>query len=135
MYDNDSELYNEYLDIYFNQHMAMSDAQKKLGNKCDSEKLFLQRFDYSVWFENEESTVKEKLANKEESTDKKELVDLSDVLPVEGDEEVKVGKGLKVSTPNKLLTKLSILLAQIKVGNNLKIKKSNQTNNASFLSV
>ena len=94
--------------------------KKKLGNKCDSEKLFLQRFDYSVWFENEESTVKEKLANKEESTDKKELVDLSDVLPVEGDEEVKVGKGLKVSTPNKLLTKLPILLAQIKAGNNLK---------------
>ena len=51
---------------------------------------------------------------------KKEFVDLSDVLPVEGDEEVKVGKGLKVSTPNKLLTKLPILLAQIKAGNNLK---------------
>ena len=95
--------------------------KKKLGNKSDSEKLFLERFDYSVWFENKEPTVKEKLANKEESTDKKEFVDLSNVLPVEGDEEVKVGKGLKVSTPNKLLTKLPILLAQIKAGNNLKI--------------
>ena len=34
--------------------------------------------------------------------------------PLEGDEEVKEGKGLKIWTPNKLLTRLSILLAQIK---------------------
>ena len=39
--------------------------------------------------------------------------------PSEGDEEkVKEGKGLKILTPNKLLTKLPILLAQIKAGNN-----------------
>ena len=38
--------------------------------------------------------------------------------PLEGDEEVKEGKGLKFLTPNKLLTRLPILLAQIKVGNN-----------------
>ena len=39
--------------------------------------------------------------------------------PLEGDEEkVKEGKGLKILTPNKLLTKLPILLAQIKAGNN-----------------
>ena len=39
--------------------------------------------------------------------------------PPEGDEEeVKEGKGLKLLTPNKLLTRLPILLAQIKVGNN-----------------
>ena len=38
--------------------------------------------------------------------------------PLEGDKEkVKEGKGLKVLAPNKLLTKLSILLAQIKAGN------------------
>ena len=30
----------------------------------------------------------------------------------------KAGKGLKVSTPNKLLTRLTILLPQIKAGNN-----------------
>ena len=40
--------------------------------------------------------------------------------PLQGDEEkVKEGKGLKVLTPNKILTRLSILLAQIKAGNNL----------------
>ena len=40
--------------------------------------------------------------------------------PLEGDEdEVKEGKGLKSLTPNKLITRLEILLAQIKAGNNL----------------
>ena len=39
--------------------------------------------------------------------------------PVEGDEEdVTEGKGLKILTPNKLLTRLPILLAQIKARNN-----------------
>ena len=32
----------------------------------------------------------------------------------EGDEEVKEEKGLEILTPNKLLTRLPILLAQIK---------------------
>ena len=37
---------------------------------------------------------------------------------LESDEEVKEGKGLKILTPNKLLTRLPILLAQRKAGNN-----------------
>ena len=53
-----------------------------------------------------------------ESTDEEESVYLSDMPPLEGDEEVKEGKGLKMLTPNKLLTRLPILLAQIKAGNN-----------------
>ena len=41
------------------------------------------------------------------------------MLPLEGNEEkVKEGKGLEILTLNKLLTRLSILLAQIKTGNN-----------------
>ena len=40
-------------------------------------------------------------------------VDLSDIPPLNGDEEVREIKGLKILTPNKLLTKLPILLAQI----------------------
>ena len=51
-------------------------------------------------------------------TDKKESVDLSDMPPLEGDEKLKEGKGLKNLTPNKLLTRLPILLAQIKTRNN-----------------
>ena len=39
--------------------------------------------------------------------------------PLEGDEEeVKEGKRLKILTPDKLLTRLPILLAQIKAENN-----------------
>ena len=34
--------------------------------------------------------------------------------PVEGDEKVKEGKGLKILTPNKVLIRLPVLLAQIK---------------------
>ena len=49
----------------------------------------------------------------------KNSVDLSDMPPLEDDEEeVKEGIGLKISTPNKLLNRLPILLAQIKAGNN-----------------
>ena len=53
-----------------------------------------------------------------DSTDEEESVYLSDMPSLEGDEEVKEGKGLKILTPNKLLTRLPILLAQIKAGNN-----------------
>ena len=58
--------------------------------------------------------------------------ELDDLPPLEGDEEkyyripsmpfskvVKEGKGLKILAPNKLLTRLPLLLAQIKAGNNL----------------
>ena len=39
--------------------------------------------------------------------------------PLEGDEEeVREGKRIKILTPNKLLTRLPILLAQIKAENN-----------------
>ena len=45
------------------------------------------------------------------------------MLPLEGDqEEVKEGKELKILAPNKLLSRLPILLAQIKAGNSYKLK-------------
>ena len=41
------------------------------------------------------------------------------MVPLEGDEEeLKEGKGLKILTPNKLLTRLLMLLTQIKAGSN-----------------
>ena len=43
---------------------------------------------------------------------------MSDKPLLEGDEEVKGGKGLEILVPNKLLTMLPILLAQTKAGNN-----------------
>ena len=57
--------------------------------------------------------------NEEESTNKEESEDLPLMPPLESDkEEVKEGKGLKILTPNKLLFRLPIFLAQIKAGNN-----------------
>ena len=43
MYNNASELYNEYLGIYYDQYMALPDTEKrKLGKKYHSKKLFLE---------------------------------------------------------------------------------------------
>ena len=50
-----------------------------------------------------------------EKSDNKEPVDLSDLPPLECDDEVKEGKGLTILTP---IPRLPILLAQIKAGNN-----------------
>ena len=53
-----------------------------------------------------------------EGDDSDEFINIPDITPLEGDEEeAKEGKGLKIFTSNKLLTRLPILLAQIKVGN------------------
>ena len=43
---------------------------------------------------------------------------------LEGDEEVIERAGLKILTPNKLLTKRPILLAQMKAGNNSNVLKT-----------
>ena len=62
MYDNTSELYNEYLSIYFDQCTALSNATKgKLGNNYDPDNLFLETYNYDAWFENEESIDTKKL--------------------------------------------------------------------------
>ena len=53
--------------------------------------------------------------------------------PLEGDEEEgKEGKVLKILTPNKVLTRLPILLAQIKSGNN-SYKLKNEIRNILYL--
>ena len=74
--------------------------------------MFLETYNYEDWYKNKKSV------NTRRKNDKEEPVDLSDIPPLEGDEEVKEGKGLKNLTPNKLLTRLPILLAQIKAGKN-----------------
>ena len=50
-------------------------------------------------------------------SDKEESVDLSDIPPLEDDHKIKEGKGLNSLIPNKLLTRLPILLAHIEAGN------------------
>ena len=81
-----------------------------MGNKYDPINLFLvDTYNHDDCFKNEKSTDTTRNSDKAES----------DMPPLEGDkEEVKEGKGLKILTPNKLLTRLAILLAQIKAENN-----------------
>ena len=52
VYDNASELYTAYLKVYFYKYKALSDAQKKLGDKYNPINLFIQIYNYDVWFEN-----------------------------------------------------------------------------------
>ena len=112
MYDTASELYNDLLEVYFHKYKALSDVKKrKLGNKYDRINLFLEGYNYDVWLETEQSSDKTK-------TDEKST-GLSSMSPLPGDEEdVREGKVLKILTPNKLLNRLSVLLALIKAGNN-----------------
>ena len=86
VYDSNSELYNEYLEIYYDQYVGISDVKKrKFGHKYDPKELFLDEYDYSV--RTEKSSDEEESTDKKESTDKEEYVDLSDMPPLEVDEE------------------------------------------------
>ena len=61
--------------------------------------------------------IKEKLTDKtsKESIDEENLIYVVSMLPLDGNkEEVKEGKRNKILTPNKLLARISILLAEIK---------------------
>ena len=111
MYDTASKLYNDFLGIYFDEYSELPDAKRnEMESKYDLNNLFPERYNYHDCFENEEWTDTKRESHKEES----------DMQPLEaGEEQVKEGKGLKPLTPNKFLTRLPILLAQIKAGNKL----------------
>ena len=114
MHDTALELYNELLETYFDEYYYLSHGKrKKMDPKYKPKKLFAKGYDYREWSKNEGET-----ADNEESTNKKELIDLCNMPPLEGDEKVKIRTRLKNFTPNKSLTRLPILLAEIKAGNN-----------------
>ena len=116
-HDTASLLYNELLEIYYDEYYYLSHTKrKKMNRKYKPKKLFIKGYDYSMWSKHEEESTDKESTDEEESTDKEESVDLSDMPPLEGDEEVKEGKGIKISTPNKLLNRVPILLAQTKLG-------------------
>ena len=102
--------------------MALAVAKKrKLHDKYDPVNLFLVDADnYDNWFENEEWADSARKIDEEESDlpalegDEEE----SDMPPQEGDEKVREENGVQILTPTKLLTRLPILSAQIKAGNN-----------------
>ena len=113
------------LGIYLDEYYQLSAAKiKKMDSKYDSDKLFLKKYNYGVWVENEKLTYKEESTDKEESADKEESVDLSDIPALESG-EVKEGKGLKILTPGRHQTRRKILIIR---------QIRNQTNTISFVS-
>ena len=61
VYNNASELYNEYLETYFDEYNTLSDAQEReLHDKYDPINLFLEIYNYNIWFENEEELIDKK---------------------------------------------------------------------------
>ena len=109
MRDKTSKLYNEFLGIYFDEYNYLPDAKRtNMGRKYDPTNLILDAYNYDKWY-TEES---------EYSTAKNDEEELDDLPPLEDYKEVKEGRGLKILTTNKLLTRLSVLLAQIKTGYN-----------------
>ena len=68
-YENDLELYNEYLGIYFHEYKALSDAQKRnVGSEYDPVNLLLETYKYNFWFE-----MKNRLIKLQEKVVKKNL--------------------------------------------------------------
>ena len=109
MRDKTSKLYNEFLGIYFDEYNYLPDAKRtNMGLKYDPTNLILDAYNYDKWY-TEES---------EYSTAKNDEEKLDDLPPLEDYKEVKERRGLKILTTNKLLTRLSVLLAQIKTGYN-----------------
>ena len=103
MYIIASELYNKFLEIYYEYNELSDNKRNKMDPKYKPKELFLEEYNYDGWCENEELFDTRK-------TDEKST-DLPPMPPLER-------KGLKILTRNKLLTRLLILLAQIKQGNN-----------------
>ena len=81
MHENASGIYNEYLEIYFNEYKALSDAQtKKLGENM----ILLIYFSKHI-FMISDLKMKSQLIQLQEKSDKEESIDLSDIPPLEGD--------------------------------------------------
>ena len=77
--------------------------------KYDPTNLTLDEYDYSEWFR--------KKSDDEESMNTPQE-DVTLFMPSLEVKEIKEGQGIKILTPNKLLTRLATLSLQIKAGNN-----------------
>ena len=117
MINTASKLYNKLLNICTTQYDILSEDQKKKTNVLNGPENLTLDFveddlppmpplegDEEVKLEPEESIVERVKLNPRKRKEKKK----------------KTGTGLKILTPNKLLTRLLILLTQIKAGNNSK---------------
>ena len=141
VYNNAKKLYSKLLSIYYDDYNDITDEEKeKMGEKYNPKNLLLKGQKFIELKKEEKSksqpeeTIVERVKLRKQKEDDKdfldmslpstnddsdEFIDISDMPPLESDEEeVKEGKGLKILTPNKLLTRLPISLVQVKAGNN-----------------
>ena len=105
VYNNALSLYNKLLSIYFN---IKNGKKEEVDKKYNPSSLFIKGYK----FIDSQKEDEEKRIWKYDDSD--EFIGIPDMPPLEGDEEVKEAKWLNILTPNKLLTRLPILLAQIK---------------------
>ena len=124
VYNNAKKLHIKLLSIYYDDYNYSTDEEKeRMCEKYNPKSLHLkgQRFIEEKSKSHPEEIIAEevKLRRQKADDDSDEFIDIPDMSPLEGDEEeVKEGKGLKILTLNKMLTRLPIVLAQIKAGNN-----------------
>ena len=142
VYNNAINLYITLLTIYFNQYNNIANKEKEdMDKKYDPSNLLIKGYRFieskkevkeisksqpgesiaeRVKLRRQKAYDKELFYTSSSSTDENndEFIDIPDMPPLQGDEEVTEGKGLKILIPNKFLTRLPILLAQIKAGNN-----------------
>ena len=143
VYNNAKKLYIILISIYYNDYNDITDEEKKkMGEKYNPNNLLIKgqrsikskKEDEDKSKSKPEETIAERVKLRRQKVDNKDLFDTSlpstvennddsdefiDMQPLENDEEkVKEEKKLKILTPNKLLTRLPMLLAQIKTGNN-----------------
>ena len=106
MYEKPSEWYNVLLETHFNKYNELSCA-KQIPNSILLI-YFLKQISMSRGF---------KMKNRftQQKSDKEESVDLSNMSPLESDEEVLEGQRLNILTSNNLFTRLPILLAQVQL--------------------
>ena len=112
MYDNALELYNGYQDIYFDEYKTLQNVKKE---NWVINLILLSYFLKHITMPS--LKMKNRLIQQQKS-------DIPSMAPLEQDDEVKEGKGLKFLTPNKLLTRLPIILVQKKLEIIQKNKKS-----------
>ena len=119
MLDTALGLYSNLLNIYKTQYGKLSKAKKKRIKVQDvPENLPIDL--YLVEYDLPPMPVLER--NEEIKFEPEETI--TERIKLNSRKRKNAGTGLKVLTPSKLLTRLSILLAQMKAGNNLyKLKK------------
>ena len=130
MFKNAANRYNTLLTIYFNGYNSIMNKKQEMDKKYDPNNLFLEICKYDVVCKKDEEKsqskpekpITERVKLRRQKADDE---DLSNIPPLENNEkEQKEEKKLKTLTSNKLLTRISIMLAQTKAQNNsCKLKK------------